>query len=161
MWYMSTGSVGGGDLRKYAKYTGRDIAELLLDSGPSVRSSKARQMQVQSGDIIMLHFPAGHGAPVKAYNSKQIIGFQSNKKETSSPWSDQRREDQLLAHNVAPSISKTHEASGDITTLEQLGMTAEMSFRSRLQASAAMFVETLVLTPGARLYGQSLIDLGF
>jgi hypothetical protein len=161
MWYMPTGSVGGGDLREYAKYTGRDIAELLLDLGPSVRSSKARQMEIQSGDITMLHFPAGRGDPVQAYNSKQIIGFQSKKKETSGPWSEQRREDQLLAHSVAPSISKTHEASGDITTLEQLGMTAEMSYRSRSQASAAMFVETPVLTLGARLYDQSLVDLGF
>jgi len=160
IWHMSDGLARDGGLSECARYTGRDIAELLIDSGAVVHTSDAWQMAVRNGDVTMLRFLAGRGTQVKAYDSGNIR-LHPNGKEVSGLWNDQLREDRLLAHYVAFKISKTDDESGDTATLKQLLSMVEGSPRWRSKVSAAISTKDAVLKPEARLYDQFLINFEF
>ncbi|KAF2826318.1 hypothetical protein CC86DRAFT_370354 [Ophiobolus disseminans] len=140
------------------------ILRIFSSTGePTFDFPKAWQAAVRCGDVLMLRFLARRGAPAKAYSDR--IRLDPHENEVNGLWDHRRMENRILAQYVVfrmgGSVYPRDESGFSDRTFDKVRDLVERRPSWREKATALMSADHSVIPPGARLYGQALIGVGF
>ncbi|KAH7089662.1 hypothetical protein FB567DRAFT_547229 [Paraphoma chrysanthemicola] len=163
-WTMTDGLCRDGGLFESVIHRTRDIAELLIDSGADSKSVRAWRMAERHKDIPMLRFLAQNGAKV-AVSRPDLFKRDSAASDCGSFQESKSSRETKMIHHTALKLGGRRISRPNRLRMQGAVMpmvnSAGGDEEGNLRVSATLMAPDSDIDPGATLFGQALINVGF